>query len=113
MNKKNEIMYRNIISTYLEPRYISQCYAGSLFGVVSADGKVYPCEILKDSIGLLRDYDMNFLKLWSDKTALETKKWIKDTKCNCCYECAWSYNILGNLKYQKDLISAAISRENS
>ncbi len=111
MNKKNEIMYQNIISTYLEPRYISQCYAGSLFGIISADGKVYPCEILKDSIGDLRKYEMNFLNLWQDHLAIKMRKWIKDTKCNCCYECAWSFNILGNLKYQKDLFLAAINKE--
>jgi radical SAM protein with 4Fe4S-binding SPASM domain len=110
MNKKNEIMYEKIISTYLEPQFISQCYAGSLFGIISADGKVYPCEILKDSIGNLRNYEMNFLNLWQDHLAKKTRKWIKDTKCNCCYECAWSFNILGNLKYQKDLFLAAINK---
>ncbi len=110
MNKKNEIMYQNIISTYLEPHFISQCFAGSLFGIISADGKVYPCEILKDSIGDLRKYDMNFLNLWQDHLAQKTRKWIKDTNCNCCYECAWSFNILGNMRYQKDLILAAIGK---
>ncbi len=110
-NKKNRIMYKNIISTYLNPQFISQCYAGSLFGVISADGKVYPCEILSDSLGSLRDYNMDFMKLWSDKKTKETKKWIKDTKCNCTYECAWSFNILGNMKYQKDLLMAALGKK--
>ena len=104
-------MYKNIISTYLNPQFISQCYAGSLFGVIAADGKVYPCEILKDSIGSLRDYDMNFMELWSDQKAKKTKKWIKDTNCNCTYECAWSFNILGNMKYQKDLFMAALGKK--
>ena len=110
-NKKNSIMYKNIIDTYLKPRFISQCYAGSLFGVINANGDVYPCEILDKPLGSLRNYDMNFMKLWLDKNALETKKWIKDTKCNCTYECAWSFNILGNMKYQKDLLSAAIKKK--
>ena len=56
---------------------------------------------------------MNFMKLWRDTKALNTKKWIKDTKCNCTYECAWSFNILGNAKYQKDLILAALGRNNN
>ena len=51
------------------------------------------------------------MKLWEDKAAYDTKKWIKKTKCNCTYECAWSFNILGNTKYQKDLIFAAIGKE--
>ena len=109
-NTKNSIMYENIISTYLKPKFISYCTAGSTFGVINADGTVYPCEILDKPLGSLRDYDYNFMKLWEDKTAIQTKKWIKDTKCNCTYECAWSFNILGNTKYQKDLILAAIGK---
>ena len=77
-NVKNKIMYKNIISTYLEPKFISNCYAGSTFGVINADGSVYPCEILDKPLGSLRDYDMNFMKLWRDAKALTTKKWIKD-----------------------------------
>jgi radical SAM protein with 4Fe4S-binding SPASM domain len=110
-NTKNSLMYENIVSTYLEPKFISHCYAGSTFGVINADGSVYPCEILEKPLGSLRDYDLNFMKLWEDKVAKDTKKWIKDTKCNCTYECAWSFNILGNVKYQKDLILAAIGKE--
>ena len=103
-------MYENIASTYLVPKFISHCHAGSTFGVINADGKVYPCEILDKPLGSLRDYDLNFMKLWKDKAAKDTKKWIKDTKCNCTYECAWSFNILGNAKYQKDLILAALGK---
>ncbi len=109
-NTKNTIMYENIASTYLVPKFISHCHAGSTFGVINADGKVYPCEILDKPLGSLRDYDLNFMKLWKDKAAKDTKKWIKDTKCNCTYECAWSFNILGNAKYQKDLILAALGK---
>ena len=53
---------------------------------------------------------MNFMKLWSNEKTQKTKKWIKDTKCNCTYECAWSFNILGNTKYQKDLFLAALGK---
>ena len=70
-------MYKNIISTYLEPKFISYCYAGSLFGVIKPDGTVYPCEILDKPMGSLREYNMNFMKLWSDHKAKEFKKWVK------------------------------------
>ena len=62
-NTKNTIMYENIASTYLVPKFISHCHAGSTFGVINADGKVYPCEILDKPLGSLRDYDLNFMKL--------------------------------------------------
>ena len=47
----------------------------------------------------------------SKKFKNDVKKWIKDTNCNCTYECAWSFNILGNMKYQKDLFMAALGKK--
>ena len=108
MNKKNMLVNQIIKETYLDPRYISDCFAGSLFGVIGADGTVYPCEILDRSLGSLRDFNYDLLELWNSPKVMETRKWIKDTKCNCTYECAWSFNVLGNWKYQPKLISAAL-----
>ena len=82
MNKKNMLVNQIIKDTYLEPRYISDCFAGSLFGVIGANGTVYPCEILDRPLGSLREYDYNFLKLWNSSDVIKTRKWIKDTKCN-------------------------------
>ena len=47
------------------------------FWVINADGRVYPCEILDKPLGALRDYDMNFMKLWNDKLAQQTKNGLK------------------------------------
>ena len=108
MNKKNMLVNNIIKDTYLEPRYISDCFAGSLFGVIGANGTVYPCEILDRPLGSLREYNYDFLKLWNSSDVIKTRKWIKDTKCNCTYECAWSFNVMGNWKYQPKMISAAL-----
>jgi len=108
MNKKNMLVNQIIKKTYMEPRYISDCFAGSLTGVIGADGTVYPCEILDRPLGSLREYDYDLLSLWNSPKVLEARKWIKDTKCNCTYECAWSFNVMGNWKYQTKMISAAL-----
>jgi MoaA/NifB/PqqE/SkfB family radical SAM enzyme len=108
MNRKNKMMYDILKDTYVNPRFVSQCYAGSLFGVMYANGEVNPCEILNKPLGKIQDYDYDFLKLWSGTAANETRDWIKNTKCNCTYECAWTYNLLGNLKYQPDFLASAI-----
>lgn len=108
MNKKNVIVNRVLRETYLEPRYISPCHAGSLFGIINADGMVRPCEILDRTLGNLRDYDMDFLRLWHDRPTIEAKHWILDSHCHCTYECAWSFNVLGNLRYQPALLAAAV-----
>jgi len=108
--KKDFISWKIIKETYLKPKYISQCHASSLFGIIKANGDVFPCEILEDKkIGNLKDYDFNFLKLWSSKKNIETKSFIKKTNCNCTYECALTYNILGNYRYHFSLLKSALN----
>ena len=108
-NEKDKISWDMVKQMYLEPKFISPCHAGSLFGIISASGLIYPCEILEDKIlGDLRKNDMNFMKIWNNDVSKNTKKYIKDTNCNCTYECALSYNILGNYRYQHKLIKAAL-----
>ena len=48
--------------------------------------------------------DMDFMKIWKSKETLETKNFIKKTNCHCTYECALTYNILGNWRYQPNLM---------
>lgn len=106
--KKDKISWDIIKKTYLSPKYISPCHASSLFGIITSKGSVYPCEVLEHKkIGNLRDNNMNFIKLWESKKNKELKKFILKTKCNCSYECALSFNILGNYRYQPTLISSA------
>ena len=105
--RKDILSWEMIKKMYMSPRYISPCHAGSLFGIITSNGKVYPCEILEDKLlGNLRDNEMNFMKIWNNDKTKETKNYILKTKCNCTYECAISYNILGNWRYQPKLISS-------
>jgi len=110
-NKKDQISFELIKKIYEDNGYISPCHASTLFGIISADGKVHPCEILEDKmIGDLREYDMNFMDLWTSKKKKEVKNYILDTKCRCTYECALSFNILGNWRYQFKLLSGLLSK---
>ena len=106
-NKKDEISWELTRKMYLTPKYISPCHAGGLFGIITASGLVYPCEILEDKLlGNLRENNMDFIKIWKNQKTKETKEFIKKTNCNCTYECALTYNILGNWRYQSRLISS-------
>jgi len=108
-NAKDKISYGLVKKMYLEPHYISPCHAGSLFGVITASGLVYPCEILDDKLlGDLRKNNMNFKEIWENKESIEAKKFIKKSKCNCTYECALTYNVLGNWRYQPQLIKSVL-----
>ena len=105
--KKDVISYEMVKEMYLKPKFISTCHAGGLFGIISANGKVFPCEILEDKMmGDLRENDMNLMKIWKNSYSKQTRKFIKDSKCNCTYECALSYNILGNWRYQPSLLTS-------
>ena len=92
--------------TFEENKYITPCYAGNLSGVMYPEGDVYPCEILDDShkIGNIRDFDLDFKKLWFSKKAKEEVKFISKTKCFCTHECFNAVNILFNPKFYPEII---------
>ena len=110
LHQKKDIMsWEMIKKMYLEPKYISPCHAGSLFGIITSKGKIHPCEILEGKeLGDLRENDMDFMKIWNNQKTKDTKNFILKSKCNCTYECALSYNILGNWRYQSKLAAAAL-----
>jgi MoaA/NifB/PqqE/SkfB family radical SAM enzyme len=109
-NKKDQISWELVKKMYLQPKYISPCHAGGLFGIITANGLVYPCEILEDKLlGNLRDNNMNFMEIWKSSKTKDAKNFIIKSKCNCTYECALTYNILGNWRYQPNLISSAFN----
>ena len=108
-SKKDQISWQLVKKIYMDNKYISPCHAGSLFGIITSKGEVYPCEILENkSLGKLRDNNMDFSAIWKNKNTKDTREFIITTKCSCSYECALSYNILGNYRYQTSLISAAL-----
>ncbi|MBN1234009.1 MAG: radical SAM protein [Candidatus Coatesbacteria bacterium] len=83
-----------ILKTLLENRYQLPCYAGILNMVIYPDGTVNYCELLENSLGNLRDFDMNFKKLYSQTQRMEFVKLINENRCFCTHECNLSSNIL-------------------
>jgi len=109
MNKKEAEMVRQIGEVYLEPRYVLPCRAGALLGVIYPNGDVFPCEILAGQpLGNLDDFDFDLTSLWRSRQSEDLRDWIRDTKCNCTFECAWSFNILGSARHQPGLVKAAL-----
>lgn len=97
MSEKDRIMYQAIQESFLEPKYHLPCYAGGgLMGVIYPNGDVFPCEVLDKKMGNLHDFNMDLEALWANNQ--ELRNWIKESKCNCTYECAWTYNILASNK---------------
>jgi len=94
---------------YEENKYVTPCYAGNLSGVMYPEGDVYPCEILGDEhkIGNIRDFDLNFKKLWLSHKAKKEVKFIRKSKCYCTHECFNIVNILFNPKFYPKIIKTS------
>jgi len=85
---------------YLTKKFISYCSAGTLFGVIYANGDVFLCEILNNyNFGNIRDYDMDFRQMWDSNNSQKCREYIKRSRCSCTFECAWSVNIISNIKF--------------
>jgi len=96
------IIARDIIGRRLtikllrENKYQIPCYAGNLTGVLRSNGDVYPCELLNEKYGNLRDVNYDFRKLWLSEKADRIRKQIIKEKCFCTHECFITNNILFN-----------------
>ena len=101
---KEAIQYRLISSIYKNKCFMTPCCAGSVVGVLWWDGNVFPCEMLKNSMGNIRESDYNFKELWFSKKAKECRNFIKTTKCFCTYECVMTGNILLNARFYPELL---------
>lgn len=97
LNAKRIVRPRLIAKTVREQQYQIPCYAGSLGGAMFSQGQVLPCELQTDRvIGNVRDYDYDFKALWYSERAEELRRYIRDTKCFCTYECFLTINMLFN-----------------
>ena len=93
--------YDMVIKTFEDQAFQSMCYASKIAGVLYPNGDVYPCEMLGEDkkIGNIRDFDMNFEKLWTSERNKEIADWIVDTKCFCTHECNVHCNTAFNAKH--------------
>ena len=96
---------------YETDQYQMPCYAGNLSGVMYPEGQVHPCEILDKShmIGNIRDFNLDFKKLWLSQKAKEEVNFIRKSKCFCTHECFNTVNILFNPKFYPKLLKIAHS----
>ena len=63
---------------------------------------------INEMIDYTKDYDFDLKKLWKNKTSSDTRKWIKDTKCSCHWECIYSYNIISDKKQLTKSVSKSL-----
>ncbi|MDH4233151.1 MAG: radical SAM protein [Nitrospirota bacterium] len=92
-----DILQRRLIFRVSEEqKSIIPCYAGRLNLVLSETGDVYPCEILTESFGNVRDYNYDMRKVSQSDSAKKIIDSIRNKKCYCTHECYFMTNILFN-----------------
>ncbi len=64
------------------------CLAGKRMVVINEIGEVFPCEILNQKFGSLRKNNYDIKKIINSPEAKRIKKFIKNNKCHCTFECA-------------------------
>jgi MoaA/NifB/PqqE/SkfB family radical SAM enzyme len=103
-----DIKARQRVSNTVEgSKYIAPCYAGTLSGVIFANGDVGPCELIDQKFGNLRNHRYSLRSVWKTHRAVEVRKKIFQSKCYCTYECAMICNILFNIFYMPSLLKTA------
>jgi len=94
-----DVLQRNLIHrTLLEKKRLNPCYAGRLNLVLTESGDVYPCEILTERLGNLKDYEYDIREILCTEKARKVLTTIQDKKCFCTHECYFMTNILFNPK---------------
>lgn len=97
INAKRIVRHKLIAEIVRTNRYQTPCYAGNLGACLFANGDTYPCELLTDRrLGNVRDVGYDFKKIWFSKEADDARRFIRDSKCFCTYECFLTVNILFN-----------------
>lgn len=92
-----DILQRRLIHRTMEERKrLLPCYAGRLNIVLNEGGDVFPCEILEETYGNVRDHGYDIEKVLRSNKAEEIRKFIRNGGCCCTHECYFMTNILFN-----------------
>jgi MoaA/NifB/PqqE/SkfB family radical SAM enzyme len=100
-----DILQRRFIhQTMKDDTRIIPCYAGRLNLVLSETGEVFPCELLADSFGNVRDHGYDILKVCGSEKARGVNDSIMNGGCHCTHECYFMTNILFNPRLYPSLM---------
>lgn len=90
------VQRRLIYETVRQGRRLLPCYAGRIGAVMNEVGDIFPCEILSDKMGNVREAGYDFRKVFFSEQADQVRAKINKTKCYCSHECYFVTNILFN-----------------
>jgi MoaA/NifB/PqqE/SkfB family radical SAM enzyme len=108
VNAQNVVTHRNNVRLVREPTGPGNvCYAGDLSCVIYADGAVGFCEEVPFGIGNLRDWDLDFTRMWRSEVAERVRARRDATPCRCTHECFAIPNVLFNPRKWPEIAAVA------
>jgi radical SAM protein with 4Fe4S-binding SPASM domain len=99
---------RIVLRTITERKAILPCRAGEHLLVIYDNGDVYPCELLDNKMGNLREMGYSLRKILKSKKARDVLRFIKKTKCFCSWECHIQNDIIFNKRAWPNLLKIMI-----
>lgn len=99
------VQHRLIHRTLLARRRLTPCYAGRLNLVLTESGEVYPCEVLRESLGNVRDVEYDVGRMLRSGRARAVTGAIRTGRCHCTHECYFMTNILFNPRWYPALLT--------
>jgi MoaA/NifB/PqqE/SkfB family radical SAM enzyme/GT2 family glycosyltransferase len=101
---KERVLYTEVARVARTGAFRSPCRAGQVGAVLYENGNVAACEVLDHTIGNLRDYDLDFGRLWFSPRADALRREIAERRCRCTWECALNTNVLFGPRYWPQLL---------
>jgi MoaA/NifB/PqqE/SkfB family radical SAM enzyme len=100
-SKRHQRVYEIGMEVIEQRRKVLDCYAGTIDGVIYANGDVAFCELTKP-VGNLHDYDFDLQRLWQSPEASAMRN--KVARCFCTHGC----NISTALMFEPDIVREAV-----
>jgi radical SAM protein with 4Fe4S-binding SPASM domain len=105
MNLMRDMVHEITVETLRDQKMVVPCEAGKKLMVIYDNGDLYPCELLEENLGNVRDFDYDIHRILELQNSKNVVKKIVDEKCFCTWECANNNNIIFSPSFTADLFS--------
>lgn len=84
---------RDVVTRVREKdEFVLPCVAGRKLVEIYSNGDVVPCELIEEKrdphMGNVREFDYDIVRLLQSRQAQDMRRFIRDTRCRCTFECA-------------------------
>ena len=99
---------KDVLRTLQSEERVYECHAGKRMIVIDSFGNIFPCEMLDEKLGNLRDYNHDLKKILELDNTKKVLQFIKEKRCNCTWECAIQDSIVYNYKRYPDILKKVV-----